>query len=710
MTTKLFLRCVCLIALLAIVAAAQDVGPGSSWRKRVITYNGILKYDTGMPRVGAVGLTLSLYAEQEGGDPLWRESQTVQTDEQGRYTVLLGATEEEGLPLEFFTSGRAQWLGLQVQGEEEQARVLLVTVPYALKAADADTVGGKPLSSFVLYEDLEKAASKNIPVATIVMQNGTSLAHSGVPGTGETASSNKRQGAEKLQLSGGITPVAYNETGSNTLFGEGAGASTTTGIQNSFFGYNAGTLNNGPAPNQASNNSFFGWGAGQSNTTGAANSYFGSQAGASQTQGSLNSFFGFRAGYSDVSGGTNSFFGGNAGYSNTTGGDSFFGRNAGYSNTTGGGNSFFGHAAGYSNTTGGHNSFFGSMAGNFNTTGGYNAFFGYYAGFSNTTGYSNNFFGNNTGYDNTTGYFNSFFGNAAGTYNTTGYENSFFGSAAGSGNTEGSLNSFFGSMAGWSNTTGSLNSFFGHYSGYFNKTGGSNSFFGWGAGSYSTTGGNNSSFGRSAGTSNTTEDNNSFIGAYSNGIPGITNATAVGYKATVTQSNSLVLGSISGVNGSFADTKVGIGTTSPDRKLQIASTPGMNAELHIGGAGDEAKDVFSGMGVDPSAGPAFNFGYAGYSFGRSAGFLNVRPDASATPPNPSLRFMTANQQRMIITNTGNVGIGTTAPKTGLQADNGDIYIGSAGQGIILKSPDGLACARLTLSNAGALVSTPLACP
>jgi len=243
MTAKLFLRCVGLIALLASVTTAQDAGSG---RKRVVTYSGILKYGTGLPRVGALGLTLSLYAEQEGGDPLWRESQMVQTDEQGRYTVLLGATEEEGLPLELFTGGMAQWLGLQVQGGEEQARVLLVTVPYALKAADADTVGGKPLSSLVLYEDLEKATSKNLPAATIVMQNGVPLDRSGVPGTGNIEGSRSGQGAEKLQLSGGITPVASNEIGSNTLFGEGAGASTTTGTQNSFFGYHAGTLNIGP--------------------------------------------------------------------------------------------------------------------------------------------------------------------------------------------------------------------------------------------------------------------------------------------------------------------------------------------------------------------------------------------------------------------------------------------------------------------------------
>jgi len=92
---------------------------------------------------------------------------------------------------------------------------------------------------------------------------------------------------------------------------------------------------------------------------------------------------------------------------------------------------------------------------------------------------------------------------------------------------------------------------------------------------------------------------------------------------------------------------LGIGTIAPTGKLHIF--------------GPATLDVFAGMGVDMIAGPAFNFGYGGASFGRSAGFFNVRPDASATPPNPSLRFMTANVQRMIVTNTGDVGIGTTTP-------------------------------------------------
>ena len=65
------------------------------------------------------------------------------------------------------------------------------------------------------------------------------------------------------------------------------------------------------------------------------------------------------------------------------------------------------------------------------------------------------------------------------------------------------------------------------------------------------------------------EDNNTYIGASSDGATGITNATALGYQAKITQSNSLVLGSINGVNGSTADTTVGIGKTSPTERLTL---------------------------------------------------------------------------------------------------------------------------------------------
>lgn len=63
---------------------------------------------------------------------------------------MLGATKSDGLPMEFFTSNEARWVGVQPQGQNEQPRVLLVSAPYALKASDAETLGGKPASADVL--------------------------------------------------------------------------------------------------------------------------------------------------------------------------------------------------------------------------------------------------------------------------------------------------------------------------------------------------------------------------------------------------------------------------------------------------------------------------------------------------------------------------------------------------------------------------------
>ena len=99
-----------------------------------------------------LGVTFSLYELPEGGSPLWSESQKVQVDEQGGYTVFLGANCPEGLPLDLFTSSKALWLGVQPQlpGQPEQPRVLLVAVPYALKSSDADTLGGLPASAYML--------------------------------------------------------------------------------------------------------------------------------------------------------------------------------------------------------------------------------------------------------------------------------------------------------------------------------------------------------------------------------------------------------------------------------------------------------------------------------------------------------------------------------------------------------------------------------
>jgi hypothetical protein len=137
------------LVLMAMVVAL-DV---SAQTPRVVRQSGVVRDGAGQPRAGAATLTFGIYAEAEGGAPLWTEVQAVTLDRQGRYAVALGALAPEGLPLALFTSGEARWLGVAVDGGAELPRIALLSVPYALKAADAETVAGKPLSAFVLAGD-----------------------------------------------------------------------------------------------------------------------------------------------------------------------------------------------------------------------------------------------------------------------------------------------------------------------------------------------------------------------------------------------------------------------------------------------------------------------------------------------------------------------------------------------------------------------------
>ncbi len=57
-----------------------------------------------------------------------------------------------------------------------------------------------------------------------------------------------------------------------------------------------------------------------------------------------------------------------------------------------------------------------------------------------------------------------------------------------------------------------------------------------------------------------------------------------------------------------------------------------------------------------------------------------------------------------------VGIGTTTPKAKLDVTGGGIFVGSPGQGIILKSPDGATCKLFSIDSAGAIVLAAVACP
>ena len=112
------------------------------------------------------GVTFQIYKDEVGGEALWTETQTVAVDSTGHYKVQLGAANPNGLPTDLFASGEARWLEVQIAGEAPQPRVLLVSVPYALKAADATTLGGLPPSAFALARPASEAVAAVSPAIT----------------------------------------------------------------------------------------------------------------------------------------------------------------------------------------------------------------------------------------------------------------------------------------------------------------------------------------------------------------------------------------------------------------------------------------------------------------------------------------------------------------------------------------------------------------
>lgn len=636
----------------------------------LIRYGGALKDEQGAAVAsGTTGVTFAIYKQQDGGAPVWMETQNVTTDAGGNYSVLLGSTTATGLPSDLFSQQEQRWLGVEVEGPLEQPRVLLVSVPYALKAHEAETLSGRSISDFVLANDADSSAVSTTSASQAL--SSTTMLATGAAGKTGAAS----QGPTNFSGSTTDQIVGVTQTGT------GAGVNATAPV-NAVVG--TATASNGNALyGVATGTGGFGMLGVSSASSGGGIGVEGNSSSTSGT-GVLGIDKATTGSTIGVATYVNSPAGTAAEFNNAAGGKIISGQNNGVEkfSVDGSGNvnaagTFTGSGAGltgilFSNLSGslGSSQFSGVYSNPVTLSSTSNV---YYGNGSNLTGIvpgagSPYYIQNGTSQQASANFNISGNGTSAGTLaanlvnSATSYQidglsvlsvgkpiddNLFLGLGAGTSNVAGSgvANTFSGALAGLHNTTGAYNTFSGTGAGFFNTTGTNNTFYGDSAGLGNTTGSENTFYGDSAGESNITGTGNTFYGA----LAGSSNTTACcndfsGYKAGF--SNTI------GSFNAFAGYKAGYSNTAGQHNTFNGYQAGYDNVGDASGAGSD--NTFSGF-------------QAGYN-------NNVHVADGGASDNTFYGYQAG------YNNTGGFGNTFSGYQAGLNNTTGssDIYIGNAG--------------------------------
>jgi hypothetical protein len=721
-----------LLFVLSLAAQTANDGSTSSQVPPLIPFASVATDQGGSSLSGVVNITFSLYAAQQGGEPLWTETQNnIQPDATGHYSVQLGITKPNGMPTALFTTTEARWLGVQIAEQGEQPRVLLLSVPYALKAGDAATIGGLPPSAFVLAAPGSGSAQAAPQETGATPQSSSTPANADVTGlgtigyiplwdaTGDIVDSVLFQSATspyKIGINNPTPAATLDIAGTSIVRGTfelpNTGTATATAGKNSqpflqiasafnstaakavnqTFEWEAEAVNNDTATASATLNLLFGSGTTKPAETGlniASNGVITFNA----TQTFPNTLSGITtAAGSGLTGGVTSGtsalslltsctpnqvlqWSGTAWACATVGGGS---GGSGTVTSVATGTGLLGGPITTSGTLtidttkvpllGTANTFTGNqtVTGNVISTAGYEIQFAGtnylfdYGSPSSGAGLGNSYLGF-AGNATTTGADNVAAGWAALLANKTGADNTAFGVSALFTNSSGINNTAVGMDAlfatgGGSTTTGNGNTAMGYKAAYSNNTGYSNTALGAQA-LYDNVGGvYNTATGANALYNNTTGNYNTALGYQAGPSTGaLTNTTAIGANALVSESNALVLGG----TGSNA-VNVGIGTASPAFNLDVHGTANFTGLVTFA-----PTQTFSGggelQGPVINATTSFDIGGTPFAFGSMAtynAFLGFSGNSTVTGIN---NFADGpNDLNALSTGAANTAVGTAA--------------------------------------------------
>jgi len=131
----------------AVVLAIATISVVNAASPSLVNYQGILTNPGGTPQVGTFSVTFALYSTPSGGTSLWSESQSVTTNADGLFNVLLGSST----PLtDVFFGGPDRYLGVSVSPDGEMIpRTQITSVAFSHRVGTVDSASGGTITSKV---------------------------------------------------------------------------------------------------------------------------------------------------------------------------------------------------------------------------------------------------------------------------------------------------------------------------------------------------------------------------------------------------------------------------------------------------------------------------------------------------------------------------------------------------------------------------------
>jgi hypothetical protein len=132
-----------------------------------IPFVGLLTYDSGGPVDDSLPVSVGIFAVASGGGPAWGPVALGSVDvENGIFSVVLGGAGQPSLS-SVLSAGSQLWVEWTIDGVTLSPRQELLSVPYALMAGDAATLGGAPASSYATSVDLADELAAYVPTAPV---------------------------------------------------------------------------------------------------------------------------------------------------------------------------------------------------------------------------------------------------------------------------------------------------------------------------------------------------------------------------------------------------------------------------------------------------------------------------------------------------------------------------------------------------------------